>query len=510
MHFFGSTSCSRIRVRPSLYSGERRVRGEGEVDEAAEEESLPRGRRVLNEGQAPDGEAAEESDDDEGADVTGEGEEGSPDEEQAEKSGDALHEGKNEREGRENGSEGGDEELEARENEAAGGDVASGATQSNVIGKIEAAGEANGEGENSGEETSALDELLDNALAMGRTDSRESEGREGTKTEAKGEEVKGVTKTWKRYLSKAERRKMKKGQVGDGKMDAEAPEEDARTGVEMDDEASELTGETVDLHQQRDVPVAVPHNEETEKEGESEEERSAVSISHEESRNTTKNEREGKSGSQGQKPGSAAAKEGPAKEELTRGKRAKLKKARDKYAEQDEEDREIRMALLASAGKSEKGTGKGGKKGGKDTRGKGGESEKVKRESTGAVEDERKVCYTCKQAGHVAKDCPVGEGGSGAAVTGAAESGSAGIENVETPEKAGEVGGSEALVGENENHQGQRATDKGPEEKASDGAKVSRRARARAQNEGERAEIAAILEEENLQVGNPCTRLCNE
>ncbi|GAQ90619.1 hypothetical protein KFL_006630060 [Klebsormidium nitens] len=79
-----------------------RVRRYGEIDEAAEEESLPRGRRVLDEGQAPDGDAAEESDD-EGADVTGEGDEGSPDEKQAGQSGSTYDKGARESETEEMG-----------------------------------------------------------------------------------------------------------------------------------------------------------------------------------------------------------------------------------------------------------------------------------------------------------------------------------------------------------------------------------------------------------------------
>ncbi|GAQ88109.1 hypothetical protein KFL_004010015 [Klebsormidium nitens] len=249
---------------------------------------------------------------------------------------------------------------------------------------------------------------------------------------------------------------------------------------------------------------------ETEKEGDdeggsvSEKEGDTVIALRKESGKEAQNESGEKVGGQGQKARATAAKgsrpmEEPTrgtqgKEELTRGKRAKLKKARDKYAEQDEEEREIRMALLASAGKSDKGTGKGGKKGGKDARGKGGEPEKMKRESAGPVQDERKVCYKCKQAGHVAKDCPTGEV-SGAALSGTADSATAEPANG----KAGRIGQSEGDKREAEGPEGARATDEVSAEKGSDGTQLSRRARARAQNEGERAEIAAILEEENLQ-----------
>ncbi|GAQ88108.1 hypothetical protein KFL_004010010, partial [Klebsormidium nitens] len=195
---------------------ERRVRGEGEVDEAAEEESAPRGRRVLNEGQAPNGEAAEESDD-EAADVTGEGEEGSPDEEKAEKLGDASNEVDGELEMKENESEDEDKELEAEEEGAEILDTEAAVRWANANEEKRGAGDADGDGVGSGEETSALDELLDDALAMGRTDSRKTRGSEEPTSEARGGEAKGAPKTGKRYLSKAERRKMKKGQARERK-----------------------------------------------------------------------------------------------------------------------------------------------------------------------------------------------------------------------------------------------------------------------------------------------------
>ncbi|KAJ4871179.1 zinc knuckle (CCHC-type) family protein [Raphanus sativus] len=44
----------------------------------------------------------------------------------------------------------------------------------------------------------------------------------------------------------------------------------------------------------------------------------------------------------------------PAGEKVSRGQRGKLKKMKEKYADQDEEERKIRMALLASSGKPQK------------------------------------------------------------------------------------------------------------------------------------------------------------
>ncbi|GER28419.1 nuclear export mediator factor Nemf [Striga asiatica] len=82
----------------------------------------------------------------------------------------------------------------------------------------------------------------------------------------------------------------------------------------------------------------------------------------------------------------------------SRGQRGKLKKIKEKYADQDEEERSIRMALLAAAGKSKKKTEKS-------------EIEKVTSErgpkpATEPVADDSKICYKCKKAGHMSRDCP--------------------------------------------------------------------------------------------------------
>ncbi|KAK3002827.1 hypothetical protein RJ639_018858, partial [Escallonia herrerae] len=79
----------------------------------------------------------------------------------------------------------------------------------------------------------------------------------------------------------------------------------------------------------------------------------------------------------------------------SRGQRGKLKKMKEKYADQDEEERNIRMALLASAGRipkkivsqnEEAATSKGPK-------------------AVSGHDDAPKVCYKCKKAGHLSRDC---------------------------------------------------------------------------------------------------------
>ncbi|KAL6343909.1 hypothetical protein AAG906_027681 [Vitis piasezkii] len=87
----------------------------------------------------------------------------------------------------------------------------------------------------------------------------------------------------------------------------------------------------------------------------------------------------------------------PAGGKISRGQKGKLKKMKEKYADQDEEERSIRMALLASAGRAHKidkekenenaDTGKGMK-------------------PVNGPEEATKICYKCKKVGHLSRDCP--------------------------------------------------------------------------------------------------------
>ncbi|XP_043088326.1 nuclear export mediator factor NEMF-like isoform X2 [Puntigrus tetrazona] len=63
------------------------------------------------------------------------------------------------------------------------------------------------------------------------------------------------------------------------------------------------------------------------------------------------------------KPLDALSKNGSVNQPLKRGQKNKLKKIKDKYKDQDEEDRELMMKLLGSAGSNKEEKGKKGKKG---------------------------------------------------------------------------------------------------------------------------------------------------
>ncbi|XP_077218193.1 zinc knuckle (CCHC-type) family protein [Tasmannia lanceolata] len=86
----------------------------------------------------------------------------------------------------------------------------------------------------------------------------------------------------------------------------------------------------------------------------------------------------------------------PSGGKITRGQRGKLKKIKEKYAEQDDEERKIRMALLASAGKALKNE--------IESQDKNGAAGKEIRPVTGQ-HDSSKVCYKCKKVGHLSRDC---------------------------------------------------------------------------------------------------------
>lgn len=80
----------------------------------------------------------------------------------------------------------------------------------------------------------------------------------------------------------------------------------------------------------------------------------------------------------------------------SRGQRAKLKKIKEKYADQDEKERSIRMALLGSAGNPHKNV--------KDTRNEKATIVKDVKPTT-ATDEAAKICYKCKKPGHLSRDC---------------------------------------------------------------------------------------------------------
>ncbi|KAK2643714.1 hypothetical protein Ddye_018909 [Dipteronia dyeriana] len=81
---------------------------------------------------------------------------------------------------------------------------------------------------------------------------------------------------------------------------------------------------------------------------------------------------------------------------VSRGQKSKLKKMKEKYAHQDEEERKIRMALLASAGKVQK----------NDEEPRNGNAVTVpEKKPTASSDDAIKICYKCKKVGHLSRDC---------------------------------------------------------------------------------------------------------
>ncbi|KAL9233066.1 hypothetical protein vseg_008106 [Gypsophila vaccaria] len=81
---------------------------------------------------------------------------------------------------------------------------------------------------------------------------------------------------------------------------------------------------------------------------------------------------------------------------VSRGQRAKLKKIKEKYADQDEEERRIRMALLASAGRVSK----------NEDDVQDPDVTSTRKEIDGGSEDAPKICYKCKKVGHLSRECP--------------------------------------------------------------------------------------------------------
>ncbi|KAL9364890.1 hypothetical protein Peur_042763 [Populus x canadensis] len=186
--------------------------------------------------------------------------------------------------------------------------------------------------------TPQLEDLIDRALGLGPTAvSSKNYGVEPLQvdmTEEHHEEARD-----KPYISKAERRKLKKGQRS------------SATDAEVEQEKEELKDNVVSV----DQPEKHVQNN----------------------------------------------KQGGGK--ISRGQRSKLKKMKEKYANQDEEERSIRMALLASAGNTRKNDG--------EIQNGNEATDKGKISITG-TEDALKVCYKCKKAGHLSRDCPEHPGDS--------------------------------------------------------------------------------------------------
>ncbi|KAJ7534886.1 hypothetical protein O6H91_12G008600 [Diphasiastrum complanatum] len=185
----------------------------------------------------------------------------------------------------------------------------------------------------------------------------------------------------------------------------------------------------------------------------------------------------------------SSSKEVSAISKLGRGRKSKLKKIKTKYAEQDEEERQLRISLLASAGKDsklqkdessnllEKAMNKSVDKRKLPTTCK---TSTILSEGTAAT---LKICYKCKQPGHVASSCPststtledrglVNKMTSGQVKEELSESGYSAIVEMEA-------------VGEKV-------------EPAKDSSKAVGRANRRANAKAEEREIAALLAEENV------------
>lgn len=92
---------------------------------------------------------------------------------------------------------------------------------------------------------------------------------------------------------------------------------------------------------------------------------------------------------QNQKPGGGG--------KPSRGRRAKLKKIKEKYADQDERERSIRMALLGSVGNPQKNV--------KDSQNEKATVKDVKPATVVASDEAAKICYKCKKPGHLSRDC---------------------------------------------------------------------------------------------------------
>ncbi|KAL6847377.1 hypothetical protein ACP4OV_023230 [Aristida adscensionis] len=205
--------------------------------------------------------------------------------------------------------------------------------------------------------SSQLDDLLDRTLGLGPAkvsgkSSMLSRSRSTLAEDNDDLEVRKPATRDKPYISKAERRKLKKGQFsGEAASDSQNSE-----AVEAPSTSQKEKGKA--NTKAANPKVTQPAN--------------SQHDSGKGNTNTTKTK-------------------------VSRGQKGKLKKIKEKYAEQDEEEREIRMALLASSGKALR----------KDKPAEDEEATTAKQSKPSAGEDESsKICYKCKKSGHLSRDCP--------------------------------------------------------------------------------------------------------
>ncbi|KAJ1265873.1 hypothetical protein BS78_08G106800 [Paspalum vaginatum] len=216
--------------------------------------------------------------------------------------------------------------------------------------------------------SSQLDDLLDKTLGLGLGPSK-GPGKSSLlgripsslAEDSDDLEVKKLAVRDKPYISKAERRKLKKGEsTGEPAIDSQNGEakENTKGGSKLSEPGTSQQEKGKVNTKATGSKVSQPVNSQQEK---------------------------GK--------GSAHA----ANPKVSRGQKGKLKKIKEKYAEQDEEERAIRMALLASSGKPLR----------KDKLSQDGEGIAAKESKPSAGEDDSaKICYKCKKPGHLSRDCP--------------------------------------------------------------------------------------------------------
>lgn len=169
------------------------------------------------------------------------------------------------------------------------------------------------DGENAAAATSQLEDLLDRTLGLGTAtvagkNHTVETSKDETEEKMKEQEKKSVVRD-KPYISKAQRRKLKMGESGntvtDDNIGQEKPERKEKSVSSGNKDADDNTEKEKQQRKAKDASSSL--------------------------RQANKTIPENK----------------PAGEKVSRGQRGKLKKMKEKYADQDEEERKIRMALLA-------------------------------------------------------------------------------------------------------------------------------------------------------------------